>query len=140
MRLMSFEHRGQAGYGIVSGNGIVDAGKRLGARADTLRAALAAGALPDLAKLSSRGPDLALSDVTFAPVIANAGAKLLCVGINYLPHIKEMGRERPQHPVLFVRFADSIVGHGVPMESRLPPNSSTSKENSQSSSASARGE
>ena len=119
MRLMSFEHRGQSGYGIVSGEGIVDAGKRLGARAGTLRAALAASALPELEKIAALSPDLALSDVTFAPVIPDAGAKLLCVGINYLPHIKEMGRERPAHPVLFVRFADSIVGHGVPMQKPL---------------------
>ena len=26
-----------------------------------------------------------------------------------------MGRERPDNPVLFVRFADSIVGHGQPL-------------------------
>lgn len=115
MRLMSFEHRGQAGYGIVTGNGIIDVGKRLGARARSLREALATGALPELAKLVSSPSDLALGDVAFTPVIPDAGAKLLCVGINYLPHIKEMGRERPAHPVLFVRFADSIVGHGAPL-------------------------
>ncbi len=33
-----------------------------------------------------------------------------------MPHIKEMGRERPEYPVVFVRFADSIVGHGQPLE------------------------
>lgn len=115
MRLMSFEHRGQAGYGIVTGNGVVDVGKRLGARAGTLRGALATGALPEIAKLASAAADLALDDVTFAPVIPDAAAKLLCVGINYLPHIKEMGRERPTHPVLFVRFGDSVVGHGAPL-------------------------
>jgi 2-keto-4-pentenoate hydratase/2-oxohepta-3-ene-1,7-dioic acid hydratase in catechol pathway len=32
-----------------------------------------------------------------------------------------MGRERPSHPVLFVRFHDSIVGHGQPL--LLPPSS-----------------
>jgi 2-keto-4-pentenoate hydratase/2-oxohepta-3-ene-1,7-dioic acid hydratase in catechol pathway len=112
---MSFEHRGQAGYGIATGNGIIDVGKRLGPRARSLREALATGALPEIAKLASAPADLAQGDVTFAPVIPDAGAKLLCVGINYLPHIKEMGRERPAHPVLFVRFADSVVGHGAPL-------------------------
>lgn len=115
MRLMSFEHRGQAGYGIATDNGVIDVGKRLGTRAGTLRAALAAGALPEIAKLASSAADFALGDVTFAPVIPDAGAKVLCVGINYLPHIKEMGREKPNHPVLFVRFADSLVGHDVPL-------------------------
>jgi 2-keto-4-pentenoate hydratase/2-oxohepta-3-ene-1,7-dioic acid hydratase in catechol pathway len=112
---MSFEHRGQTGYGIATGNGIVDVGKRLGPRARSLREALATGALPEIAKLASAPADLAQDDVTFMPVIPDAGAKLLCVGINYLPHIKEMGRERPTHPVLFVRFADSVVGHGAPL-------------------------
>jgi 2-keto-4-pentenoate hydratase/2-oxohepta-3-ene-1,7-dioic acid hydratase in catechol pathway len=112
---MSFEHRGQAGYGIATGNGIIDVGKRLGPRAGSLREALATGSLPEIAKLASASADLAQGDVTFAPVIPDAGAKLLCVGINYLPHIKEMGRERPAHPVLFVRFADSVVGHGAPL-------------------------
>ena len=50
------------------------------------------------------------------PSIPDAAAKLLCVGINYLPHIKEMGRERPERPVLFVRFGDSVVGHGQPLQ------------------------
>lgn len=119
MRLMSFEHQGQAGFGIVTGNGIVDATKRLAGRPRSLRDALIAGALPDLRRLEGTAPDLALSDVASAPVIPDAAAKLLCVGINYLPHIKEMGRERPSHPVLFVRFGDSIVGHGQPL--LLPP-------------------
>ena len=61
-------------------------------------------------------PDFALTDVTFSPVIPDAAAKLLCVGVNYMPHIKEMGRERPERPVLFVRFGDSIVGHGQPLK------------------------
>jgi 2-keto-4-pentenoate hydratase/2-oxohepta-3-ene-1,7-dioic acid hydratase in catechol pathway len=32
--------------------------------------------------------------------------------MNYLAHIKEMGRGPPEYPALFVRFADSLVGHG----------------------------
>jgi 2-keto-4-pentenoate hydratase/2-oxohepta-3-ene-1,7-dioic acid hydratase in catechol pathway len=29
--------------------------------------------------------------------------------------MREMGREEPEHPVLFVRFADSLVGSGCPL-------------------------
>jgi 2-keto-4-pentenoate hydratase/2-oxohepta-3-ene-1,7-dioic acid hydratase in catechol pathway len=32
-----------------------------------------------------------------------------------MPHIREMGRERPEYPVIFVRFADSLVGHEQPL-------------------------
>ena len=121
MRLMSFERNGRPGFGIVVGDGVVDAGRRLAGSPRTLREALLAGALPELRRLAAEKPDVALSDVAFAPVIDDAAAKLLCVGVNYMPHIKEMGRERPSHPVLFVRFHDSIVGHDQPL--LLPPSS-----------------
>lgn len=37
-------------------------------------------------------------------------AKILCVGLNYRPHIEEMGREAPTHPTLFAKFVDSCIG------------------------------
>jgi len=114
MRLVSFERNGRAGFGVVVGGGIVDATTQLSGRPRGLREALAAGDLSELARLAGGKPDLALDDVTFAPVIPDA-AKLLCVGVNYMPHIREMGRERPDKPVIFTRFADSIVGHGRPL-------------------------
>ena len=114
MRLMSFEHDGRPGFGIAVGDGLVDASARL-PNFRGLREALAAGALPELERLASIQPDFALNEVQFAPAIPDPAAKLLCVGINYVPHIKEMGRERPERPVLFVRFGDSIVGHGQPL-------------------------
>jgi 2-keto-4-pentenoate hydratase/2-oxohepta-3-ene-1,7-dioic acid hydratase in catechol pathway len=115
MRLMSFVAGGRASFGLAVDGGVIDAGRRLGGGARTLRDALLADALPALRRLERERPDFALDEVEFLPPIADAGAKLLCVGINYVPHMKEMGRERPEYPVVFVRFADSIVGHGQPM-------------------------
>jgi 2-keto-4-pentenoate hydratase/2-oxohepta-3-ene-1,7-dioic acid hydratase in catechol pathway len=116
MRLASFEIDGRPGFGIVSGDGVVDAGKRLGSRYRGLRDVLLAGALPELRKLERDRPDHALADITFLPTIPDPAAKFLCIGINYVPHMKEMGRERPEYPVVFVRFADSLVGHGQALE------------------------
>jgi 2-keto-4-pentenoate hydratase/2-oxohepta-3-ene-1,7-dioic acid hydratase in catechol pathway len=113
MRLVSFEKNGRPSFGIVTGGGIVDAAPRL--KRSGLREALAAGALSELERLAEGSPDFGLDEIAFAPPIPDAAAKLLCVGINYLPHIKEMGRERPDRPVLFVRFGGSIVGHGQPL-------------------------
>jgi 2-keto-4-pentenoate hydratase/2-oxohepta-3-ene-1,7-dioic acid hydratase in catechol pathway len=115
MRLVSFNKDGRAGFGVVAGDGIVDASARLAGTPRGLREALAAGALGQLQRLASVKADFALDSVRFAPVIPDAAAKLICVGINYMPHIREMGRERPEKPVLFTRFADSIVGHGEPL-------------------------
>ncbi len=111
MRLLSFERNGRPGFGVVVGDGIVEASERLAGKPRSLREALAAGALPLLERLTGMQADFRLSDVTYEPVIPDAAAKLLCVGVNYMPHIREMGRERPDRPVIFVRFRDSIVGH-----------------------------
>jgi len=116
MRLMSFTIDGRPSFGLAAGDGVIDAGKRLDGEFRGLRDALLAGALPALRRLEQTKPDYALTDVEFLPVIPDAAAKLLCIGINYLPHIKEMGRERPDYPVVFVRFQDSIVGHGEALQ------------------------
>jgi 2-keto-4-pentenoate hydratase/2-oxohepta-3-ene-1,7-dioic acid hydratase in catechol pathway len=113
MRLASFERKGRPGFGIVAGDGVIDAGARLSGKASTLREALATSSR-ELERLASGTPDFGVDEIAFQPVVPDA-AKLLCVGINYLPHIQEMGRERPERPVLFVRFGDSVVGHGQPL-------------------------
>ena len=38
--------------------------------------------------------------------------KILCVGVNFRPHIEEMGRQVPDYPVVFTRFPASLVGDG----------------------------
>jgi len=114
MRLVSFEHEGRASFGIHTGTGVIDAGARLAGGRSDLRQVLAAGELSRLEAMAALGPDLAEEDILFLPVIPNAG-KILCVGINYMSHIEETGRDVPEYPVLFTRFPDSVVGHGRPM-------------------------
>lgn len=57
------------------------------------------------------GEQFSVDDVSFLPVVPNA-KKILCVGINYKDHANETGIDVPEHPSIFVRFADSVVGHG----------------------------
>ncbi|MER6330472.1 fumarylacetoacetate hydrolase family protein [Streptomyces sp. NPDC001034] len=45
----------------------------------------------------------------FAPVVPNP-SKIICVGHNYTNHIKEMGRNLPDYPTLFPKFADTLLG------------------------------
>jgi acylpyruvate hydrolase len=45
----------------------------------------------------------------FAPVVPAPG-KILCVGLNYAAHIREMGRELPEFPTLFAKFTPALVG------------------------------
>lgn len=42
--------------------------------------------------------------------------KVFCVGLNYRSHILEMGRELPEHPTLFAKFARALVGAYDPVE------------------------
>lgn len=72
---------------------------------NSVRTYLAAGS-PD-APAGARTYPVGRTD--FAPVVPDP-AKVICVGHNYTNHIKEMGRELPSHPTLFVKFADSLVG------------------------------
>jgi len=115
MRLASYRIQERDSFGIVTEAGIKDIGAALGG---TLRGALASGA--DLSAVD--GPTIAMDDVTLLPVIPDA-EKIICVGINFATHIKETGRDTPKHPVLFPRYADSLVGHGAPMIA--PPESET---------------
>ncbi|WP_108021697.1 fumarylacetoacetate hydrolase family protein [Melghirimyces profundicolus] len=48
-----------------------------------------------------------------------APGKILCVGLNYRDHIREMGREEPEFPVIFAKFANTVIGPGD--EIPLPP-------------------
>ncbi|WP_448624925.1 fumarylacetoacetate hydrolase family protein [Geodermatophilus sp. URMC 64] len=52
-----------------------------------------------------------LRGAAFAPVVPRPG-KIVCVGLNYRNHILEMGRDLPEHPTLFAKFADTLVGSG----------------------------
>lgn len=51
----------------------------------------------------------ALQDVKVGPPITNPG-KIICVGHNYREHILEMGREIPENPVIFAKYANTLLG------------------------------
>lgn len=69
---------------------------------------------PDWVRLAqdAGGPSRPLSEVTpasWAPVVPRPG-KIVCVGLNYRPHILEMGRQLPDHPTLFAKYAEALIG------------------------------
>jgi len=41
--------------------------------------------------------------------------KILCVGLNFLEHIREVGKKVEDYPLLFVRLTSSQVGHLQPI-------------------------
>lgn len=38
--------------------------------------------------------------------------KILCIGRNYVEHIRELGNEPPESPVIFIKPATSVIGEG----------------------------
>ena len=66
---------------------------------------------PDWRELAgSDGPTIPL-ETPLAAVVPEPG-KVVCVGLNYRSHILEMGRDLPEHPTLFAKFADALIGPG----------------------------
>jgi 2-keto-4-pentenoate hydratase/2-oxohepta-3-ene-1,7-dioic acid hydratase in catechol pathway len=41
--------------------------------------------------------------------------KIVCVGLNYSEHAKEGGRDAPDHPLLFSKFANAVIADGDPI-------------------------
>jgi acylpyruvate hydrolase len=72
------------------------------------------------AAVPRRAGAVPLAEVRLLPVIPHPD-KILCVGLNYLTHIGETGRDLPTYPVLFTKFASSLLGAHDDIE--LPPES-----------------
>src|SRR6516165_10215426 len=110
MKLASYMADGKACFGVVTGDGVITLNQRLGYA--TLRDALTGGGLADIRKAADAAkPDHKSADVKWLPAIPNPD-KILCAGINYRSHAAEMSRELPKQPSMFIRFADTLVGHG----------------------------
>jgi 2-keto-4-pentenoate hydratase/2-oxohepta-3-ene-1,7-dioic acid hydratase in catechol pathway len=56
--------------------------------------------------------DRAIADP--APAVELPG-KIVCVGLNYAEHAAEGGRSAPDRPLLFAKFANTVVGHDEPV-------------------------
>lgn len=50
-------------------------------------------------------------------------SRVVCVGLNYATHIREMGRELPEYPTLFAKFPDALIGPSDDIV--LPPEASS---------------
>jgi 2-keto-4-pentenoate hydratase/2-oxohepta-3-ene-1,7-dioic acid hydratase in catechol pathway len=112
MKFASFLNKGAPTWGIVEDSYIVDVGAKLRSHAANLREAIAADMLSDALAAAKDAERLRLGAVTLLPVIPDP-AKILCVGLNYETHRRETGRPESEHPTIFTRFADSLVGHGA---------------------------
>jgi acylpyruvate hydrolase len=105
MKVASARHGSREFAGLVEGEEIRPLGD-----AGPLSAATDFAALAALAP----GEPLPLAEVELLPVVP-APAKVFCLGLNFKLHVEETGRDLPGYPVLFPKFADSLVGGRDPI-------------------------
>ena len=109
MKLASCTMQGRATYGVIVNNDLQIPSDEFLKHHPDLKSVLAAGATQEL--LAAVGERVALDKLSFEPPVTHP-EKILAVGMNYMVHIKEMGREPPDYPAVFIRYPDSLVGHG----------------------------
>ncbi|WP_181723612.1 fumarylacetoacetate hydrolase family protein [Nocardia gipuzkoensis] len=102
MAYVTYEHRGERRVGEVQGSALVplDGLTEIGGKTTS-------EALAD-AERDTRGR-VEIDAVRLLPVVPNP-SKVFCVGLNYREHVTETKRELPTYPVLFPKFADSLIG------------------------------
>jgi acylpyruvate hydrolase len=76
--------------------------------ADDVGALLASGGDPAVITRAGAAPVPARA-ASFAPLLTQP-SKVVCVGLNYRAHIAETGRDLPQYPTLFAKFAQTLLG------------------------------
>jgi acylpyruvate hydrolase len=52
------------------------------------------------------------AQVTYCPPVPRPG-KFLCIGLNYRDHCEEQNKSVPDFPMVFNKFATSLIGHGA---------------------------
>lgn len=65
-------------------------------------------------RLTQNSSSIALSSITPALPVTRP-SKCICLGLNYVDHIKEGGYDVPEYPALFMRGLNSLMPAGAPM-------------------------
>lgn len=110
MRLIAFYGTDAIRTGRIEGNQVVVGGGRLdpdGRLDDEFEEALGWLATDPEERVPLEGLEP-------APILIAPG-KIVCVGLNYREHAAEGGRDAPSRPLLFAKFANTVVGDGDPV-------------------------
>ena len=111
MRLARVTKDGKIGLAAKAGDRVTVA---FGADVADLDAHIAAGTLAAAGATAAAGEVVDEAALTFLPPVVRP-AKIICLGLNYRDHAEESGLGIPEFPVLFGRFASSLIGHGAPI-------------------------
>lgn len=73
-----------------------------------------AALLSQVSDLGDPGPATELDLITPALPVARPAA-IICLGLNYVEHVKEGGYDIPDYPALFMRGPNSVMAAGAPL-------------------------
>ena len=96
-RFLSFLHRDQPGYGLLSGDGVVDLGKHFAKRWPSLQDVVEANGLAALSAVGhGKAADITVDEIKFTIPLARP-EKIICVGVNFPDRNAEYkdGQEAP---------------------------------------------
>jgi acylpyruvate hydrolase len=120
MKLVTFVHDGQARLGVLqasaAGETVIDLNRADPNLPADMLGFLAAGAGAQvLAKraIADAPPAAVLerSAVTLKAPIPRPG-KILCIGLNYRDHAAESNQPIPEHPTVFAKYVNTVIGPG----------------------------
>ena len=107
MRIARIGALGKERAAVISGQNVIFVDSII---SDWSRSELENGALKKVAAADlSSLPSEALGKSRIGAPIHNP-TKVICVGLNYLGHIKEANAETPKEPIIFMKAPDSVVG------------------------------
>ena len=72
-------------------------------------ALLDAGPAALVGAAGARGVEHGADEVELAPVVPRP-PKIICLGLNYEHHIREMGEDPPELPTLFAKYTEALIG------------------------------
>ena len=126
MQLVSYWSDNKLLAGAVDDGKLVDAAKA-GKYPSSLRAILESGQVEqfinDARDVIARGDAIDVKSVRLGPPIPNPD-KILCLGLNYSDHAAEAKMELPTAPIIFPKFANSLIG---PVDDVVVPRAATAK-------------
>ena len=112
MKLARFELEGTQRIGVIEGHNVVDLTERVAGLGQDMKTLIARwdSLRSDIESLRQKC-DAKLDDIRLLAPITRPG-KIWGLGLNYMDHIRETGREPPEFPTFFAMAQTSIVGPG----------------------------
>jgi 2-keto-4-pentenoate hydratase/2-oxohepta-3-ene-1,7-dioic acid hydratase in catechol pathway len=98
MKLLRFKINSKEKTGVLKGNEIIEINSSM---IDTMNT-------PDINQLEEIG-SFKLEKVEVLPPVSPS--KVVCVGLNYSDHAKELDMKLPTEPTLFIKPSTAVIGH-----------------------------